>query len=90
MSTSTVKLVTAWRALNFDGELMPIVKGVGTGMVVDWQLPVDQIAVGGNVEVIKLWDINRELPSQDIQTHATAAVTCLSSEKVRFELLFIV
>jgi len=69
-------LVTAWRAINLEGE-----HTAGAGLVLEWQQKNDLVIASGNVDVLKVWDVNRELCIQDIPTMCTSCVTCLTSDK---------
>lgn len=79
-----LRLATAWRALNFDsGELVPLVVRGGTGLVVEWQQRNDLLIAAGNVDILKVWDINRELAIQEIPTGSTLPVICMTSDKTK-------
>jgi len=41
----------------------------------------ETVIASGNVDVLKVWDINRELCVQDIPTTCTSCITCLTSDK---------
>jgi len=71
-----VKLITAWRVLD---DLVPV-RGL-SGLVLDWQKKKDTLIAAGNVDVIKVWDLNKELAVQDIPTESQSCVTCLTSDK---------
>lgn len=53
----------------------------GAGLILEWQQTQDSLFAAGNVNVIRQWDLNRELMSLDISTGTDAAVTCLTSDK---------
>jgi len=80
-SAQTLKLVSSWKALNFDGDLIPVVRGAGAGLVLAWQPSTELAVAGGNADVLKLWDVSRELCVQDLPTQATSAVTCIMADK---------
>jgi len=81
-SQKALKLVTGWRAINLEGDLTPIVPRAGAGMVLDWQQKSELVIASGNVDVIKVWDVNKELSVQDIPTNCTYCVTCLIFDKI--------
>jgi regulator-associated protein of mTOR len=70
------KLVTAWRVLD---DIIPL-RGHSQGMVFEWQKQRDFIAASGNSEVIKIWDINKEIHFQDIPTESQFCVTSISMD----------
>jgi len=70
-----VKLVTGWRVLD---ELVPI-RGLSS-LVLEWQKKKDQLIAGGNSEILKVWDLNKELSIQEIPTEASSCVTALTSD----------
>lgn len=49
-------------------DLLPIVRGAGAGMVLAWQPQSELVISAGNADVVKLWDVARELAIQDIPT----------------------
>eukprot|EP01126_Amoeba_proteus_P059096 TRINITY_DN7695_c0_g1_i1.p1 TRINITY_DN7695_c0_g1~~TRINITY_DN7695_c0_g1_i1.p1 ORF type:complete len:375 (-),score=89.47 TRINITY_DN7695_c0_g1_i1:119-1243(-) len=75
-STNT-KLVTAWRVL---GDLIPV-RGYAHGMVLEWQKCRQFLVASGNVDILKLWDLNKELAVQDIPTECpTIPITSITSD----------
>lgn len=70
-ANQTTRLVTAWRVLD---DIAPL-KGHSQGMVFQWQKKRDYIAACGNSQVIKLWDINKEIHFQDIPTDTPYCIT---------------
>lgn len=71
------KLVTAWRAIN---DLFPTTRG--SGLVFDWNNNDGLLSVSGDINVIRLWDVERELCTMDIQTACDSCVTCISSDRM--------
>jgi len=43
----------------------------------------------GNVDVIRIWDANKELSIQEVQTRAECAVTCLTTDKAENQRLIV-
>uniref|UniRef100_A0A6B2KWT6 Raptor N-terminal CASPase-like domain-containing protein n=1 Tax=Arcella intermedia TaxID=1963864 RepID=A0A6B2KWT6_9EUKA len=74
-------LVTAWKALS--------VEGGQPGLVFDWQERNESMIASGNIDVLKIWDINRELFIQDISTQSTSSVSCITSNKADGERLIV-
>lgn len=75
--TST-KLLTAWHVLD---DLVPV-RGLAAGMVLEWQKKRDMLIASGNVDILKIWDLNKELAIQDLPTEASSCVTCLTSDQL--------
>lgn len=67
-----VKLVSSWRALPTSNLRGPV--------VTKWQPRYCQLLTAGNVDVIRVWDLERELLFQDIPTGSEKCITSLSSE----------
>ncbi|MBY0308035.1 MAG: hypothetical protein K2Q09_04760, partial [Phycisphaerales bacterium] len=74
---SPVKLLTAFRALP---DFFPTTRG--SGLIFDWNHERGVLAVSGDLHVIRLWDMDRELCTSDIQTLCDSPVTCLSSDRL--------
>lgn len=72
------RLVTAWRAFP---DLQQLSRQRGAGLILEWQNNHDSMLASGNVGVIRQWDLNRELTSQDMVTGTESPVTCLTSDK---------
>jgi regulator-associated protein of mTOR len=73
-----VHLLTAWKVLS---DVTLLHRNVGVGVVVDWQQQNQLMFASGNVGIIRLWDINKELPVQDIVTGSETPVTALLSDR---------
>jgi len=72
-----IKLLTAWRLLD---DLVPV-RGL-SGLVLEWQKKKELLIASGNVDTIKVWDLNKELAVQDISTEAQSCVTALTSDSI--------
>jgi len=73
------KLVTAWRVL---GDLIPSSVRYLPGVVLEWLKSRQYLVASGNVDVIKIWDITKELAVQDIPTeNPLVPVTALASNE---------
>ncbi|CAG0893874.1 unnamed protein product [Darwinula stevensoni] len=70
------QLVTSWQVLS---ELLPSTKG--SGIVMHWSQTAQQLAVSGDVRVVRLWDVAKELRILDLPTGAESCITCLSRER---------
>jgi regulator-associated protein of mTOR len=66
-------LVTAWRALGPDAEQ--------NNLVLEWQQKNELMIASGSIDILKVWDVNRELFLQDIPTTINQPVTCMVSDK---------
>eukprot|EP01125_Pyxidicula_operculata_P020493 TRINITY_DN758_c0_g1_i3.p3 TRINITY_DN758_c0_g1~~TRINITY_DN758_c0_g1_i3.p3 ORF type:complete len:296 (+),score=69.60 TRINITY_DN758_c0_g1_i3:243-1130(+) len=77
----TLKLVTSWRVLNFESDLKPLIPRQPTAMVLDWQLNDQSIVASGNTDVVKVWDVNKELSVQDMPTNCHSCITTIRSDK---------
>jgi regulatory associated protein of mTOR len=77
-SHDTVRLVTAWKVV---ADLPLISRNTGAGVVIDWQQSSEMLYAGGNVDVIRVWDLQRELSLLNIPTSADSPVTCLNVDK---------
>eukprot|EP00005_Dracoamoeba_jomungandri_P001709 CAMPEP_0174254418 /NCGR_PEP_ID=MMETSP0439-20130205/3738_1 /TAXON_ID=0 /ORGANISM="Stereomyxa ramosa, Strain Chinc5" /LENGTH=1175 /DNA_ID=CAMNT_0015335983 /DNA_START=131 /DNA_END=3658 /DNA_ORIENTATION=- len=72
-------LVTAWKALP---DLTP---RVGPGMLVTWLQNQAKLMCSGDVGVVRMWDVERELAIQDIPTGSESCVSSMcgsSSETI--------
>lgn len=49
--------------------------------MIDWQQSHEMLYAGGNVDVIRVWDLQRELSVMSIPTSADSPVTCLNVDK---------
>jgi len=76
--TETLELVTTWRALT---DLLPTPTTRGAGLVMDWQQDNGLLLTSGDVGIIRVWDIERELGIQDIPTGSDSCVTTLTHSK---------
>ncbi|KAI8799977.1 hypothetical protein BJ742DRAFT_860427 [Cladochytrium replicatum] len=89
-SEKDLEIVIAWRALN---DLYPSVRRrrralgdaeggwEGVGMVAEWQQSTASLLVGGDSKLIRIWDVEKEICVQDIQTRTTGSVTTLTSDR---------
>eukprot|EP01116_Phalansterium_solitarium_P015860 TRINITY_DN354_c0_g2_i1.p1 TRINITY_DN354_c0_g2~~TRINITY_DN354_c0_g2_i1.p1 ORF type:complete len:1471 (+),score=651.08 TRINITY_DN354_c0_g2_i1:184-4596(+) len=71
-----LSLVSAWRALPLAGT-----GGAAAGLVVDWQPKRAQLMAAGDADIIRVWDLVRELRVQDMPTGSDSAVTSLAHSK---------
>jgi len=69
----SLHLVTAWRALGPDADL--------NTLVLEWQQKNELMIASGSIDILKVWDVNRELFLQDIPTTINQPVTCMVSDK---------
>jgi regulator-associated protein of mTOR len=76
-SPDTLRLVTAWKVL---ADLPPISRS-GPGLITDWQQNGELLYATGNVDQIRVWDVNRELSILNIPTAADVPVTCMTVDK---------
>lgn len=74
---SNPKLITSWRLL-LD---VPALNRGATNLVLEWQQENYRLFASGNIGIIRLWDLNKELAIQDIATGETSPVTCIESDK---------
>uniref|UniRef100_A0A8C2WQG3 Regulatory-associated protein of mTOR n=1 Tax=Cyclopterus lumpus TaxID=8103 RepID=A0A8C2WQG3_CYCLU len=88
------EMVTAWQGLS---DMLPTTRGLarrvsiyldrskqgGAGMVVDWEQETGLLMTSGDVRVVRIWDIDREMKVQDIPTGADSCVTSLSCDSQR-------
>lgn len=54
----------------------------GSGMISDWQQHSGVLAVGGNSETIRLWDVNREQCARVLHTGTNKCTTAISSQSI--------
>ena len=54
----------------------------GSGMIADWQQHSAVLAVGGNSETIRLWDVNKEQCSRVLHTGTSKCMTAISTQSV--------
>ncbi|XP_067006454.1 regulatory-associated protein of mTOR isoform X2 [Anabrus simplex] len=72
-------LITAWMALP-DVQLMGRLSSAGAGLLMSWEQRVQQLVVAGDAKIIRIWDAESELKSQDLPTGTECCVTCLSTD----------
>lgn len=71
------RLVTAWKALSD----YPYLTREGANLVLEWQQENEILLASGNTNVIRLWDLNKELCVQDIVTGSDYPVSCITSDR---------
>lgn len=71
------KLVTAFKAVP-----EAIVHQKGPGIITEWQQSSGLLFVSGDLEFVKLWDLEKSICFQNIATEVNASVTALSSDKI--------
>jgi regulator-associated protein of mTOR len=71
------KLVTSFKALI---DLPSNVKVIGSNLVIDWQQDNGVLAISGDVSIIRVWNLERELHFQDISASPDACVSCLTND----------
>lgn len=57
----------------------------GSGMISDWQQHSGVLAVGGNSETIRLWDVNREQCTRVLYTGVSKCTTALTCRSVAWK-----
>jgi WD40 repeat protein len=79
-ATSGVALASAFKAL-------PDIAGgsAASGMVLSWQQSSGLLSVGGNSEVIRLWDVSQEKCVTVFQTGVESCLTTLVSQTASFK-----
>eukprot|EP01087_Luapelamoeba_hula_P022195 TRINITY_DN7897_c0_g1_i1.p1 TRINITY_DN7897_c0_g1~~TRINITY_DN7897_c0_g1_i1.p1 ORF type:complete len:1276 (+),score=189.83 TRINITY_DN7897_c0_g1_i1:564-4391(+) len=75
------ELITAWKALP---DLTP---RPGPGMITNWQQQHGLLMTSGDVGIVRVWDMERELAIQDIITGSDSCVTSLASQAGKGHLL---
>ncbi|KAJ3025291.1 UNVERIFIED_CONTAM: hypothetical protein HDU68_007300 [Siphonaria sp. JEL0065] len=81
-SLENCEIVSAWRAVN---ENLPI--SPRADLITDWHQQTGSLMVAGDLRMIRVWDVERELCVLDIGTKYQQAVTSLTSEKSEGNLL---
>jgi regulatory associated protein of mTOR len=71
------KLVTAFKALT---DLPSSVKTIGSNLNIIWQQEAGTLTVSGDVSMIRVWNLERELHFQDILLNPDVCVTCLAND----------
>ncbi|KAF2109718.1 raptor N-terminal caspase like domain-containing protein [Lophiotrema nucula] len=71
------ELVTAFRALT---DLVPSNKNAG--LAFDWQQGRGSLLVAGDVKVIRVWNANTEICTNDIPARSGSCITSLASDQV--------
>ncbi|CCJ28421.1 unnamed protein product [Pneumocystis jirovecii] len=74
--TESIELVTAWRALT---DLVP--SNRNSGLVIDCQQKRGILFVGGEVEIIKVWDASQEMCLSNIPARSKNYVTSITSDE---------
>lgn len=69
-----IRLVTAWKAIQ---HLQPGSRG--SGLVFNWQQQHNLLFTSGDVDIIRIWDLEKEMYIQDIKTGSDSCVSCLAS-----------
>jgi regulatory associated protein of mTOR len=50
-------MVSSFRGLN---EVIPMKRGSGSGVVMDWKQSAGSLLVGGDSRIIRVWDVHTE------------------------------
>ncbi|KAG5438878.1 hypothetical protein PCANB_002208 [Pneumocystis canis] len=74
--TESIDLVTAWRALT---DLIP--SNRNGGLVTNWQQKRGILFVGGEIEMIKVWDTSQEMCLNNIPTKSKNCITSITSDE---------
>ncbi|KAG4305823.1 hypothetical protein PORY_000733 [Pneumocystis oryctolagi] len=74
--TESIELITAWRALT---DIIP--SNRNSGLVSNWQQKRGILFVGGEVEVIKIWDISQEKCLNNIPARSKNCITSITSDE---------
>ncbi|CAI9740062.1 regulatory-associated protein of mTOR-like isoform X1 [Octopus vulgaris] len=69
------ELVTAFQGLS---EMLPLHRG--SGLVVSWDQNTETLFTTGDARIIRIWDIHREMKTQDLLTGADSCVTSITSD----------
>lgn len=75
---SSHRLVTAFRTFP---DVQQLTRTRGAGLILEWQQMQESLFAGGNVGIIRQWDLSREMTNLDITTGISEAVTCLASDQ---------
>lgn len=70
-----IHLLSSWRALT-DFSIKPN----GIGLILDWQQLNGSLLVAGNLNIIKIWDVQKEVSVSDISVQTTSLIKCLTSD----------
>ncbi|KAI8613893.1 raptor N-terminal caspase like domain-containing protein [Chytriomyces sp. MP71] len=81
-SLENCEIVSSWRAVNENLPTTP-----RADLITDWHQKSGSLLVAGDLRMIRVWDVERELCVQDIGTKYQLAVTSLTSEKREGNLL---
>ncbi|ORY51824.1 hypothetical protein BCR33DRAFT_712020 [Rhizoclosmatium globosum] len=81
-SLENCEVVSAWRAVNENIPVSP-----RADLITDWHQQTGSLLVAGDLRMIRVWDLERELCVQDIGTKYQQAVTSLTSERSEGNLL---
>ncbi|KAJ3386492.1 hypothetical protein HDU84_001508 [Entophlyctis sp. JEL0112] len=77
-SVENCEIVSAWRAVN---EHVPSGSRGSADLIMDWHQHSGSLMVAGDLRMIHIWDVERELCVQNIGTKYHQAVTSLTAEK---------
>ncbi|CAH1793910.1 unnamed protein product [Owenia fusiformis] len=69
------EIVTAWQGLS---DMLPSTRG--SGLVTDWEQQTGILLASGDVRIIRVWDVNKELKIKDLPTGADSCVTSLTHD----------
>eukprot|EP01100_Stratorugosa_tubuloviscum_P007836 TRINITY_DN3221_c3_g1_i1.p1 TRINITY_DN3221_c3_g1~~TRINITY_DN3221_c3_g1_i1.p1 ORF type:complete len:1304 (-),score=597.25 TRINITY_DN3221_c3_g1_i1:1059-4970(-) len=72
----TTMTITSWQALN-----EAVSKTRNVGVVITWQQENGLLAAGGDANVIRVWDVEKELQIIDVVTGSPTPVTCLTDDR---------
>ncbi|ELR12837.1 regulatory-associated protein of mTOR, putative [Acanthamoeba castellanii str. Neff] len=68
------QMISSWTALP---DMIP---RVGPGMVLDWQQQTGMLMTSGDVGIVRVWNMERELAIQDMATGSDCCVTSIVSQ----------
>ncbi|KAI8835270.1 raptor N-terminal caspase like domain-containing protein [Chytriomyces cf. hyalinus JEL632] len=75
-SQENCELATSWRAVNED-----LSQHSRSELIVDWHQKSGSLLVAGDLRLIRVWDMEKELCVQDIANKNQQAITALASDK---------
>ncbi|CAE1248564.1 RAPTOR [Acanthosepion pharaonis] len=75
-------LVTAFQGLS---EMLPLQRG--SGLVLSWDQVTETLFTTGDARIIRIWDIKREVKTQDLFTGADSCVTSIACDPTNMAVL---
>ena len=86
-ATGALELASSWRALN---DLSSNGRVRGAGLVLHWCQADGWLMASGDVPIIRVWDMEKDLSIQDIPTGGESCVTQIVQDKTGNSRLFVV